>query len=123
MLEWILVMEEVCLEWDDQCHLQAVSLLAVPLELVPLVPHMDFSVRSVTCFVLVSQLEDQDPSIGLQRSIVECFLELEVVVVQSLETYHRHCHLVKLEVVVVLEVEVVEVVKEVILHLLNFSLV
>ena len=85
---------------------------------------MDFSVRSVTCFVLVSQLEDQDQSIDLQRSIVECFLELEVVVVQSLETYHHHCHLVKLEVVVVVsEVEVVEVVKEVILHLLNFSLV
>ena len=90
-----------------------------------MVPHMDFSVRSVTCFVLVSQLEDQDQSIDLQRSIVECFLELEVVVVQSLETYHHHCHLVKLEVVVVVvsEVEVVEVVKEVILHLLNFSLV
>ena len=95
--------------------------MAVLLELVPLVPHMDFSVRSVTCFVLVSQLEDQDQSIDLQRSIVECFLELEVVVVQSLETYHHHCHLVKLEVVVVVsEVEVVEVVKEVSL-LLSFS--
>ena len=98
------------------------SLSSVLLELVALVPHMDFSVRSVTCFVLVLQLEDQDPSIGLQRSIVECFLELEVVVVQSLETYHHHCHLVKLEVVVVLEVEVVEVVKEVNLHFLSFSL-
>ena len=99
------------------------SLSAVLLESVPLVPHMDFSVRSVTCFVLVSQLEDQDQSIDLQRSIVECFLELEVVVVQSLETYCHRCHLVKLEVVVVvLEVEVVEVVKEVILHLLSFSL-
>ena len=117
-------MEEVCLEWDDQCHLQAVSLLAVLLELVPLVPHMDFSVRSVTYFVPVLRLEDQGQSTGLQRSIVECFLELEVVVVQSLETYHHHCHLVKLEVVVVVsEVEVVEVVKEVILHLLSFSLV
>ena len=100
------------------------SLSSVLLELVALVPHMDFSVRSVTCFVLVSQLEDQDQSIDLQRSIVECFLELEVAVVLGLETYHHRCHLVKLEVVVVVsEVEVVEVVKEVILHLLNFSLV
>ena len=83
---------------------------------------MDFSVRSVTCFVLVSQLEDQDQSIDLQRSIVECFLELEVVVVQILVTYHHRCHLLKLEVVVVLsEVEVVEVVKEVNLHFLSFS--
>ena len=99
------------------------SLSSVLLELVALVPHMDFSVRSVTCFVLVLQLEDQDPSIGLQRSIVECFLELKIVVVQSLETYHHHCHLVKLEVVVVVsEVEVVEVVKEVNLHFLSFSL-
>ena len=101
------------------------SLSFVLLELVALVVHMDFSLdQSVTCFVLVSQLEDQDQSIGLQRSIVECFLELEVVVVQSLETYHHHCHLVKLEVVVVLdlEVEVVEVVKEVNLNLLSFSL-
>ena len=98
------------------------SLSTVLLELIALVPHMDFSVRSVTCFVLVSQLEDQDQSIDLQRSIVECFLELEVVVVQSLETYHHHCHLVKLEVVVVLEVEVVEVVKEVSLNLLSLAL-
>ena len=115
-------MEEAFLELDDQCHPQVVNLLAALLELVPLAPRMDFSVRGVTYFVLVLQSEDQDPNIGLQRSIVECFLELEVVVVQSLETYHHPCHLVKLEVVVVVsEVEVVEVVKEVSLNLLNLA--
>ena len=101
------------------------SLSIALLELVALVAHMDFSLdRSVTCFVLVSQLEDQDQSIDLQRSIVECFLELEVAVVQGLETYHHRCHLVMLEVVVVLdlEVEVVEVVKEVSLNLLSLAL-
>ena len=99
------------------------SLSSVLLELVALVPHMDFSVRSVTCFVLVSQLEDQDQSIDLQKSIVECSLELEVAEVLGLETYHHRCHLVMLEVVVVLdlEVEVVEVVKEVGLNLLSLA--
>ena len=60
------------------------SLSSVLLELVALVAHMDFSVRSVTYFVLVLQLEDQDQSIDLQKSIVECFLELEVAVVLEL---------------------------------------
>ena len=100
------------------------SLSFVLLELVALVVHMDFSLdQSVTCFVLVSQLEDQDQSIDLQKSIVECFLELEVAEVLGLETYHHRCHLVMLEVVVVLdlEVEVVEVVKEVNLSLLSLA--
>ena len=87
--------------------------------------HTDFSLdQSVTCFVLVSQLEDQDQNIDLQESVVEYYLELEVAEVLGLETYHHRCHLVMLEVVVVLdlEVEVVEVVKEVSLNLLSLSL-
>ena len=53
------------------------SLSIVLLELVALVEHMDFSLdQSVTCFVLVSQLEDQDQNIDLQESVVDYFLEL-----------------------------------------------
>ena len=76
---------------------------------------MDSLVQSVTYFELVLRLANRDQSIGLQRSVLDCFLVKEDAVV-LLEAYHHHCHLVMLEDVDVLEVEVVE---EVILNLLD----
>ena len=60
-----------------------------------------------TCFVLVSVSEDQDLSTDPQRSVVVYFLEMEESVVQSLVVDHPCCHLVALEQLGSLEVEVV----------------
>ena len=69
--------------------------------------------RSVTYFVLVLRLADQGLSIDLQRSTLDCFLVKVDSVVLSLEVDYHYCHLVTLECVVLLEVEVVmEVIQD-----------
>ena len=63
--------------------------------------------RSVIYFVLVLQLECQGLSIDLQKSTLDyCLVKVDSVFL-SLEVDYHYCHLVVLEIVVFLEVEVV----------------
>ena len=114
LLDSILVIQGL----DDQCHLLAVSLLVVLRELMSLVRRRVLCFLSVIYFLLVVLSAYQDRSIDLQRSALDCSLEMVDSEVLSLEVSHCDHHLVALECVVLLEVEVV---LEVILCLLDCS--
>ena len=111
----------VIVELDDQSHRQDGYLLVALLELVSWVPHMVTWFRSATCFVLVVVLANQDLSTDPQGSVLVYFLEKVESVVLSLEVDYPCRHLVSLELLDHLEVEVVMEAIQNLLHSVSVS--